>query len=67
MPITANTRFRVIVGSMRFHRLRRWPNIEPSMARSVMFAAWVRCRPIPVYTGKTKNWGNFVASKMAVR
>ena len=36
--IPANTRHWAIVGSMLFHRLRRWPNIEPTLAWCLVFA-----------------------------
>ena len=37
----ANTRHWAIVGSMLVHRLRRWPNIEPTMAKCLVFAGQV--------------------------
>ena len=34
----ANTRHSAIVVSMLNHRLRRWPNIEPTMVQCLVFA-----------------------------
>ena len=33
-----NTRHLAIVGSMMVHRLRRWPNIEPTIVEYLVFA-----------------------------
>ena len=40
----ANTIHRAIAGSMLVHRLRRWPNIEPTMTQCLVFAGIVRWR-----------------------
>ena len=34
----SSTRHSAIVDSMLDHRLRRWPNFEPTMAECLMFA-----------------------------
>ena len=40
-----------IDGSMLFHRLRRWPNIDPSMRECILFAVLIIQLKFNVMTG----------------
>ena len=50
--IPANTIHSPIVGSMLAHRLRRWPNIDPTMGESIMFPGI----PIVLATYRTRGY-----------
>ena len=54
--LPANTRHRAIVGSMLVHRLRRWPNIKPTMAQCLVFAGLVlMCM---MWVEIVRDWGD---------
>ena len=54
-PRKHNSLWRPSVGLMSFQRLRRWPNIKPTLRRSIMFSGFPSKQTRPDISWQTRD------------